>query len=186
MKLELRHLAPYLPYKLKGRFKLKDVVNTYKDEVREKELNTDSATFFLLYCKPILRPLSDMIIDITSNGKTVVPMIEILKISEPYSAFTLDDIDRLRLKITHEHYSTSIGETDTYTAEYVIKTGNMGDLTHHFQYWEQLQRFSKRDVTRDVTLGTARQLEMFQKLFEYHFDVFGLIEQGLAIDINIM
>lgn len=26
--------------------------------------------------------------------------------------------------------------------------------------------------------------DMFKKLFEWHFDIFGLIEAGLAIDIN--
>lgn len=29
-------------------------------------------------------------------------------------------------------------------------------------------------------------LEMYQKLYEWHFDVFGLIEKGLAIDINTL
>lgn len=32
--------------------------------------------------------------------------------------------------------------------------------------------------------GAERQLELFEKLFEWHFDLFGLIEKGLAIDIN--
>jgi|688.fasta_scaffold780922_2 hypothetical protein len=30
------------------------------------------------------------------------------------------------------------------------------------------------------------QLDAFNKLFEWHFDVFGLIENGLAIDINTL
>jgi len=40
-------------------------------------------------------------------------------------------------------------------------------------------------VTRFSALCVhINQLELFQKLFEWHFDVFGLIEKGLAIDIN--
>lgn len=30
----------------------------------------------------------------------------------------------------------------------------------------------------------SNQLEMFEKLFELHFDLFGLIEKGLALNIN--
>lgn len=33
-------------------------------------------------------------------------------------------------------------------------------------------------------IGAEKQLELFEKLFEWHFDVYGLIEAGLAIDIN--
>ena len=30
------------------------------------------------------------------------------------------------------------------------------------------------------------QLQLFQKLYEWHFDIFGLIEKGEAIDINTL
>ena len=30
------------------------------------------------------------------------------------------------------------------------------------------------------------RLDQWQKLFEWHFDVFGLIDAGLAIDINTL
>lgn len=69
MKLELKHLAPYLPYGLKGIFTLSEVITLVpgqKDEVRDKILTADCVTFFLSYCKPILRPTSDYI-DINSN-----------------------------------------------------------------------------------------------------------------------
>lgn len=61
--LELKHLAPYLPYKLKGKYTLSDVINLrdgQKDEIRDKKLEAECVPFFLLYCKPILRPLSDL------------------------------------------------------------------------------------------------------------------------------
>lgn len=59
-KLTIEHLSCYLPYGLKGIYNIKDVVPEYKDEQRHKILSPDSFTFFMLYCKPILRPLSDI------------------------------------------------------------------------------------------------------------------------------
>lgn len=65
-KLKLEELAGYLPYGLNGIFTLSDVVNLsdgQKDEVREKALTQDNVSFFLVYCKPLLLPLSEY------NGK---------------------------------------------------------------------------------------------------------------------
>jgi len=63
MKLELKHLAPYLPYGLNGRFTLSEVIqlsSSQKDEIRDKKLIAENVNFFLNYCTPILRPLSDL------------------------------------------------------------------------------------------------------------------------------
>ena len=60
-KLELHHLAPYLPYALKGKYTLSDVISLQKpqkDEIRDKLLIDDNVKYFLKYCKPILYPLS--------------------------------------------------------------------------------------------------------------------------------
>jgi len=39
---------------------------------------------------------------------------------------------------------------------------------------------------KDVVPLHFSQLDAFNKLFEWHFDVFGLIEKGLAININTL
>ncbi len=114
MKLELKHLAPYLPYGLKGNYELSDVVPTAKHELRDKELRIDCVDFFLKYAKPILRPLSD-----------------------------LKKINKLS----------------------TIKFYVNGNFYIDSEYWK---------VQRNA----------FEYLFKHHFDVFGLIEQNLAIDIN--
>lgn len=46
MKLELKHISPYLPYGLKGNYLLSDVVPTTKDELRDKLLTLDSVKLF--------------------------------------------------------------------------------------------------------------------------------------------
>lgn len=60
--------------------------------------------------------------------------------------------------------------------ERFVPAGKM--ITHgfHHPFWYELEKFDHRYLY-------AMDLE---KLLEWHFDVFGLIEQGLAIDINTL
>jgi len=128
MKLELKHLAPYLPYGLK--------VLSYQ---RVKSLRSLSSDTLYLYgnvlkgytykeCKPILRPLSDLTKD---------------NVAEFYQ---LDSIDLELIDI------------DEWTEE----------LIHM------------------INAGDKFQLRQFNLLFSWHFDIFNLIPQGLAIDINTL
>lgn len=146
MKLELKHLAPYLPYQLKC--KLNDF-----DEEKIAELNAIYSDNTYTFCsivesekgfadiKPILRPLSNLTKEIEHNGEKFVP-IEIL------SKWTTCEYEDDVLK-----YATynSNGEID-------MEEINVLDLEYH----------------------------QIVKLFEWHFDCFGLIENGLAIDINTL
>ena len=124
-KLELKHLAPYLPYKIKGRFQVKDVNEKAPVEIRNKLLRTDNVDFFLRYCKPILRPLSDL------------------------------------------------------TKEELLHQG----FWHHIDYLtHELIHHLKND--KDAILKCP--YTHIQYLFEHHYDVFSLIPEGLAIDINTL
>jgi hypothetical protein len=42
------------------------------------------------------------------------------------------------------------------------------------------------EVSDTFFFPIKNQLSLFNKLFEWHFDVFGLIEKDLAININIL
>jgi hypothetical protein len=134
MKLELKHLAPYLPYGLKGFYMDAD----YDKQIEVEGLynyddiyNSEHGDMSFDYFKPILRPLSDLTKEIEVNGEKFVP-------------------------IKHKDIKT------TSTLKHVAK--------YNFDYKEL--NFARWDV--------------IQKLFEWHFDVFGLIEKGLAIDINTL
>ncbi len=108
-KLELKHLAPYLPYGLKGLGKYPNG----DDNIRE--INISNVMAYVdndINSKPILRPLSDL-----TNYKGIF-----------------------------------------HNWEYIINTELSCDITWY--EWEAL--------------------------FEHHFDVFGLIEKGLAIDKNTL
>ena len=130
--LELKHLAPYLPYNTRA------IDNFGKIKyIRGVLLNSFNALFVRLndkdYClninsgiKPILRPLSDLTKEIEHNGEKFVPI---------------------------EEWS-----------------------------WG---RFEEISTLKNSTLRFI-QLREYEILIEYHFDVSGLIDKGLAIDINTL
>jgi len=136
MKLELKHIAPYLPYGLKGIYNEGNEENTVIDIIGASFIN-DKMHYQLKFkggvlglfdedFKPILRPLSDLTKEIEVDGRK-------------------------------------------FTA-----AGRM--ITHGFH-----NSFWHRDF--DYRYLYAADLE---RLLEWHFDIFELIEEGLAIDINTL
>lgn len=118
MKLELKHLAPYLPYKLQIFSKYnnseKGITWTLEPKNIYNVLEYDSR-------KPILRPLFDL-----SN----------------VNGFSLSDM------VSHGA---------------------------HNDFW----------LKENFEVKYLMYLD-FEKLVSWHFDVFGLIDKGLAIDINTL
>lgn len=121
MKLELKHLAPYLPYGLKM---------YYRGRVYElRSLSVIGMNLTDMH-KTILRPLSDLTEEIEHNGERFVP---VEKLEEMYGLTVEAQEDKvLTLPITLEPYN------------------------------------------------------LIRQLFEWHFDIFSLIENNLAIDINTL
>lgn len=126
MKLELKHLAPYLPYKLKiqsGPHEFimigltDDIIFTMGPKLND--YNKDGAQH-----KPILRPLSDFYKKKGKNGKALA---DILRAQDPFGDFHLK-YDDIKLK--------NIPSTD---------------------------------------------YRIIVVLLELHYDIFGLIPEGLAI-----
>ena len=128
MKLELKHLAPYLPYGLKISNRLYSSQSYF---IMEGDNIDGVIRNNIEGLKPILRPLSDLTTNIVVNGEMFIPS------------------DRIINKFD--------GSFDPFTAS-------------NYRYFDG----------RDLTLHT------WLALFEWHFDVFGLIEKGLAIDINTL
>jgi len=144
MKLELKHLSPYLPYGLE--------CITYFDGaglIRGMDANLmlniiDRSTSYM----PIMRPLSDLTNEIKINGEWVIP-IDLL--GEDVNQFC--DVDFV------SDWSQRGGNFNDYVNEFINKKfGN-----HHLSF---------------LPYG------FIQKLLEWHFDVFGLIDEKLAIYIN--
>ena len=152
MKIELKHLAPYLPYGLKIRcFRkgeklfLEDIILT--GEILDYILSEDANRYN--YHKPILRNLSDLTKEIERNGEKFIPIYKLWELAG--------------FEIGRGQY---IEETPNF-----IKTSNLGTA--------QEFRISTFDIL-------SSNYNVIQKLLEWHFDIFGLIEQGLAIDLNTL
>ena len=142
MKLELKHLAPYLPYGLKVKTKYGcDTMQT----LNEFCVNGDCEEWYsyegddeLLEFKPILRPLTDLT-KMTKIGKDNFEPLERLKCID-------------------------LGYTDW--------------ISNEREGW--INKYG-----RERWIGVIPSA-LINLLFEWHFDVFGLIDAGLAIDINTL
>ena len=157
MKLELKHLAPYLPYKLQLRYCNDDLIyeltslsKPYKTNNKlfltgeykpvgasykkiRSFINSDDNEF-----KPILRNLSDLTKKIEVNGKKFVPMDEFWQ---------------------------------------MFGGG----------YNESAQETFIEDFLCEIKLNVMNQsFGVIQKLHEWHFDTQNLIENNLAVDINTL
>lgn len=141
MNLELKHLAPYLPYGLKvGWNNIFHEMISLKSNERCQLVDNFTDEIYgikLVHIKPILRPLSDLIKEIEHNGERFVPLE--------------------KLEVEGANIGSNI-------------VGIVISIVEDYE-WIYLQ-----DVQNNIT----------QKLFEWHFDVFNLIEKGLAIDINTL
>ena len=138
MELQLKHLAPYLPYGLKFTYQYKTV---YKSDclltIRNIRSCLDSG-------KPILRPLSDLTKE--ENHLKVLSWYE--------------NTNNAKIEVYKNDSDSSV--TVTYDL--------MGDVFTDFIY--------NRDETSDTRYW------IMEELLKNHFDVFGLIEKGLAVDVN--
>ena len=133
-KLELKHLAPYLPYGLIFHGESCGFNENFYPVMSINDSEYEETSIFTILneqWKPILRPLSDLTKEIDVNGEKIIP------------------INYLCEQVLHELRRI---------IEHFIIYGSYGELP----YWVSLY------------------------LFECHFDVFGLIEKGLAIDINTL
>lgn len=149
MKLELKHLAAYLPYNLKV------VVNSNDKIIIEPMVGIKHGNVYVggnaidvsdgWQFKPILRPLSDLAKEITIETETFTPI---------------------------EWFE--IGDDGNASLEY--DCGNLKIIS-------ELILIAKHDIDKAISFLPFGAV---QKLFEWHFDVFGLIHEGLAIDINTL
>jgi hypothetical protein len=138
MKLELKHLAPYLPYGL--RFYNKKI---NKDSIQVTVAIISAWEGNYIDIKPILRPLSDLTKEIKHDGNKFVPIDRILKQFSSEYQFSDDGIAKTL-------------KSDNYT----------------------ILLFINNVIAPECHFGIYR---VFAK---WHFDIFGLIPEGLAIDFN--
>ena len=175
-KLELKDIAGYLPYGLHCYSKkLQENIPIYGHKSNRllcgcydlqfyKHLNIDG--FFIgdkiNNFKPILRPLFDLYKTITHNGKEIVPIVKLAKIAfHNYEWSNWIVWDNKSIAITRED-EVIIGVFD----------------------FEKEGCYFFSTLKDDVPLKNLPQL--FDYLNELKIDYRGLIDSGLAVDVNTL
>ncbi len=170
MKLEEKHIALYTPHNLKC-----EILNYKSDYVGEKYLTIkgyyiyDGDVYFNFHegrdfagksiseFKPILRPLTDLGKEIEHEGKKFNPIIMLLNYTR------LGEYD----------YECGT-DYDSYVIDYF--------LGHSILCKEKYSDDDYFCVKIEYVL--ENEYWIVEKLIEWHFDVFRLIENKLAVDIN--
>jgi len=162
-KLKLEHFAGYLPYGLKTRIKHVNHFNkiTISELTPIVIVDWQRGNFSL---KPILRPMSDLTKD------------EWLKIFiSCFPERSLEVMGQLNLDVYLKPRSGTVWLYDVDKGMSIIIPKD-----HHISY-------SIKSKTIGFTRGYCFDtLKFFKELYKLHADIDGLIEQGLAIDINTL
>lgn len=167
MKLHLKRLINYLPYKLKMYY-TKDG-RPFRGMKRSETLTIENFNLLTKCRLPILRPISDLIKEIEINGEKFIPLQQLLEIHEG------EELDQFN------PYEFAEDE-----GIYGIKFTDIQGFECSFAYHTELKSFSTLVIRERRPAFTYHQYNLFEKLFEWHFDVFELIPAGLAIDINTL
>lgn len=179
--LELKDIAGYLPYGLK----VEHTDYDYSDKVEKKVgtliymskdcigfdnasdyyLNIEDIDYYNPAIKPILRPMSDLYKTCLEGGK--IPIVELAKIT---GNLFID------YKVAGEYIE------GIFTCG--VKFYDDVDENYYVFGWDNVNGFGLHNRDYNEILFVPNQLLLFQKLYEWHFDVNNLIGQDLAIDIN--
>ena len=163
MKLELKHISGYLPYGLlfydeRQEHKVDKMVGLFMDSIDFENWSPIDNGKIENY-KPILRPISDLHKEVDG----VVHIVELARIaSEKCKVEFEPDISTIK----YNKYHSVVVRCKKWESEFWYEE----DGYFYFEY---------NGNTMDLY-----QLDLFNYLFEHHFDVYGLIDKGLAIDIN--
>jgi hypothetical protein len=159
-RLELKHLTPYLPYHLEIQ-----VAGEFLDD--DPEGLPRIFTMVGILDGEVIRNKKGYISNVEEEIEDVFPILR------PLSDLTLDVINKFYENkaengIILRNYITPTTMEITLTATYKM----MGDA------------FTDFIISRNSIIDTDYWL--VELLLKHHFDVFGLIEKGLAIDINTL
>lgn len=178
--MKLEEIAPYLPYGLKaldehGKIKIINWrMQTYTlTEVGLNHVITDCLNHFDDSGKYqlILHPLSDLTKSCLPDGK--IPIVELAKIvmESIWGYSTIEAENKIEL----------LNDESNFGLIYIDSTNERIGFSFETEL-NKLQFFFSVNGNQ----LRVNQLQLFQKLFAWHFDVFGLLEIGEAININTL
>lgn len=179
MKLSISHIAPYLPYGLKGiAYVSKDIALDYVDIIgcnrselyceytseRYKNMSGARKWFDLYEVKALLLPMSSLYTEMEDG---TVHICELANIATS------------ELKYCNDLHWVVGGKKDKYATARKEEYDFAFDYDGVGAFW-----ISQRDVYDGSCpeIEIYSQLSLFTYLFSHHFDVWNLIPQNLAID----
>lgn len=168
MKLEIKHLASYLPYDLK----CKDIPKGFEG-IRKLDINTFN--WCLENGKPILFPFSSLTKEITVNGETFIPIKKIfLAIIDDYESYEniyfKGNLDNIKFGCYNTAHASGNG--------LFLNIHIQNNFIIKVEYGEQHRAKS------DYHIKFLQMQTLMELLLEWKFDVFGLIDAGLAEPIT--
>lgn len=183
MNIEPKHIIPYLLYKLRcetpnGRGVIEGIkINQhYSVQVKMDEPGVIPEEDYhrIDIVKPFLHPLSDLTKEIEIDGEKFVPMLELLKLSLSMIIYDF------------EWQIGSIKYIDNEDEGYGImaKSDNNEDLGFTYDIVNGQKDF-QLSVGHHKRMMVDKLL-LFNSMYSWYFDIDGLIENNLAIDINIL
>ena len=155
-KLELKHIAPYLPYVL-------------------EVLGPDNITIL-----KVLEISFDGIISVGENAPKYCNIKGVKPILRPINSITKEEARELINTIFNCEELTSV---EVNGDEVVIEGRFSYDLMPIKLSIDGVWTYLEVD---EMTGDLSTNYLVYEYLFKHHFDVFGLIEKGLAIDKNII
>lgn len=184
MKRELKHLSGYLPYEL-GFLNIYSNFQLTINGLREDQVyNHGHGYMDFEHIKPILLPLSYLTKEIEVNGEKFVPILELYKMRTQHMTDKIDkyyiENDTAILKL--QEITTPDGRLSFVSYfEIDIDFENI-----HFSICTETVDNMKDEIVEERFGFIGNDFNMLQKLYEWHFDIYGLIENGLAIDKNTL
>jgi len=137
-------------------------------------------------CKPHFRSLHKLTQPIrVEGGEPFVPMQRLKDLMETLSFEHIDRDKYLSQQTTLEIKSLEAKEGGTYWIKYSHPFGDQsGYAINYFEYSSQFNRFGKIQMSPDRKVcGFGNQLELFQQLLSWHFNLWNLPE-GEFIEIE--
>lgn len=154
-------MAFSLPYGLKVKY-ITDRIQHYSATKYEAEFDN---IFEVIKSMPILRNISDLTKTIEHKGEKFVPIEELCKISgyNPKNYIIKENKEIKSIGLEYIRYGC-VFQFAVVGLDFkcIIKRSN-GNIEH-----------------------VINQLQLFQKLIEWHFDIAALIEKNEAIDVNTL
>ena len=186
MKLEIKHLAAYLPYGLELRYtNAMDYTDTYIIDGAQVDYKGVVWAYMKNKSLPLidtfnikLLPLSKLTEEIEHNGEKFIPM-ERLAMVEQGNWDEGEFILRDGINFTRCYTVKGSDEwtSDCYIVEYKTVLNQIESLSFKDGDFSKIWSPTKRGL---IAMLHNNQKMLFDKLHEWHFDLYNLLDNGLA------